>query len=85
MYRYIKWLGVACLGASLFFSGCGSDKKDISKAPLVKTMVIGEINDLLGWIFSFIKTVRFYVATARQTYEEPHLFMMYFNGKQVVG
>ena len=48
MYRYVKWLGVACLGASLFFSGCGSDKKNISKAPLVKTMVIGEINDLLG-------------------------------------
>lgn len=48
MYRYIKWLGVACLSASVFFSGCGSDKKNISKAPLVKTMVIGEINDLLG-------------------------------------
>jgi len=25
------------------------------------------------------------VAMVRQTYEEPHLFMMYFNGKQVVG
>ncbi len=52
MYRYIKWLGVACLSASVFFSGCGSDKKDISKAPLVKTMVIGEMNDSSGANFS---------------------------------
>ena len=42
MNRLILGMGAMLIGASLVLSGCGSEKTQASKAPLVKSMVVGE-------------------------------------------
>ena len=52
MNRLSLYIGAALLGASLVFSGCGSEKTAAPKAPLVKSMVIGESSQEVKHSFS---------------------------------
>ena len=52
MNRLALMIGTALLGVSLALSGCGSEKAAAPKAPLVKTMVVGETGQEVKNTFS---------------------------------
>ena len=61
MKRLAMYIGVMLIGASIALSGCGAEKAAAPKAPLVKSMVIGETesgvkNTFSGTVHGFFES-----------------------------
>ena len=61
MKRLAMYIGVMLIGASIAMSGCGAEKAAAPKAPLVKSMVIGETesgvkNTFSGTVHGFFES-----------------------------
>lgn len=59
MKRLAMYIGVMLIGTSIALSGCGAEKAAAPKAPLVKSMVIGETesdvkNTFSGTVHGFL-------------------------------